>query len=296
MRPEIQSLRMPKVLLLTSVVLMLSACSLFEQDDNVPAFIHISYPDLITDVTTEGDASHGITDVHIFADEDFVGSFELPATVAILKSGVTTINISGGVRNNGISTQRIIYPFYAPTIFEKELIPGTVLDITPDSTVMFRYFPNALSIFFEGFENPSNSLFTTDASNALVQIQTEEVRSGQSSTRITLSPEQDYYEANTGWEVGNIALGRIAYFEIDFKGNTPLEIGLLRLGNFPQKRFVLGLNPREEWTKVYVELTADLAQFVAGQQFRIYLESKLQPGATQAEMYIDNLRLVYPTN
>lgn len=287
---------MHKVFLLTSLVLLLSACSLFEQDDNVPGFIHVSYPDLVTDATTQGDASHGITDIHVFADEDFVGSFELPATVAILKSGVTTINISGGVRNNGISSQRIIYPFYAPTIFEKELVPGAVLDITPDSTVVFEYFSNALNIFFEGFENPSNSLITTDDNNASIQIQSEEVRSGLSSTRITLNPEQDFYEVNTGWEVGNIAQGRIAYFEIDFKGNNPLEIGLVRLGNNPQKRFVLGLNPQEEWTKVYVELTADLAQFVATQQFRIYLESRLQPGATEAEMYIDNLRLVYPAN
>lgn len=287
---------MPKVFLLTSLVLMLSACSLFEQDDSVPAFIHVSYADLNTNLNTEGDASHGITDIHVFAEQDFVGSFELPSNVAILKDGVTTLNISAGVRNNGISSQRIIYPFYAPTVIEKELIPGTVLEVTPDSTVVFEYFPDGLNIFFEGFEEPSNSLVTTDANTASIQVQSDEVRSGLGSTRIVLNPDQDYFEVNTGWEVGNIPQGRIVYFEIDFKGNNPLEIGLVRVGNNPQKRFVLGLNPQEEWTKVYVELTADLAQFIATQQFRIYLDSKLQPGSTQAELYIDNLRLVYPEN
>jgi hypothetical protein len=280
----------PTVLL----ALLFSSCDVFDKEESIPSFVHISYAEVTTNEALEGANSHGIFDVHVFADEDFVGSFELPATIPILKNGNTTLNISAGIKNNGIVTQRIVYPFYAPMIVEMDLIPGAVQAVRSDSTAVFSYFENAFSIWYEGFEDVGNTISATFNSDTELETQDEFVASGLSSGKVELSLAAPYFEGVTNWELGNVPRGRTAYMEIDFRGNNPLQIGIQRGGTQPEKFFVIGLNPQESWTKVYIELSPTLGNFIGTQPFEFYFESILGPGTTSAEMYIDNIRFLYP--
>ncbi len=273
------------------VFALISGCDIFDKEEMVPGFIHITRADVET-LFTEGAPSHGITDVHVFADEEFVGSFELPSTIAMLKNGPTRINISAGIRNNGIVNQRIIYPFYAPLIIDRDVIPGIVEPVRSDSTAVFRYFQNALSINFEDFEGTGTNIVPINNSPVEMLSQGDVVKTGLFSGKISLTEEAARFEAATQWELGGIPRGRVSYIEVDFLGNNPLELGV-RLPN-GQKFFVIGLNPRDSWTKVYIEMTPILGQFIGPQAFEIYLESQLRPGQSSAELYIDNLKFLYP--
>lgn len=274
------------------IVMLLSGCDIFDKEELAPGFIYIEKGDLVTNPETEGPATHGITDVHVFANEDFVGTYELPARVAILENGPTRINVSAGIKNNGIISQRVIYPFYAPLLKEIDLIPGAVIPISDDSVAVFNYFPDAYNFFFEDFEGIGNSLSATGISDTEIIAQDETVREGLFSGRILLNDNQPVFQAASAWELGGIPVGTPAYLEIDFKGNNPLEIGFLR-GSSNQKVFVIGLREQEEWTKVYIDLRPRMATMVGTLNFSIYLESQKPSNVEEVELFVDNVKFVY---
>lgn len=267
---------------------------MFNKEEIAPGFIYITAADLVTDPVVEGPATHGITDVHVFANENFVGSYELPARVAILENGPTRVNVSAGIRNNGIISQRIIYPFYAPLLKEIDLLPGVIIPIADDSIAVFNYFPDSYNFFFEDFEGIGNAFTSTEISSTEIMAQDQTVREGLFSGRIVLNEEQPFFQAASDWDLGGISLGTPAYLEIDFKGNNPLEIGFL-VGTNNSKVFVLTLRARDDWTKVYIDLRPRMANFVGSQNFSIYLESQIPQGidADPRELFVDNIKFVY---
>ncbi|MFN2423954.1 MAG: hypothetical protein ABR572_09275 [Cryomorphaceae bacterium] len=283
---------MSRLFLTSAIAILLAGCDIFDKEEMAPGFIYITAADLVTNAAEEGPATHGITDVHVFANENFVGSYELPARIAILENGPTRLNISGGVRNNGIISQRIIYPFYAPLLLNMDLIPGVVQPVADDSIAVFNYFPNAYNFLYEDFEGIGNALSSTDISDTEVIAQDEEVREGQFSGRILLNANNPVFQASTDWDLGGISLGTPAYLEIDFKGNNPLEVGFL-VGESNQKVFVIGLRAQEEWTKVYIDMRPLMANFVGTQNFSIYFESQWPSNVEEVELFVDNIKFVY---
>lgn len=283
---------MPRLFLTCVIVILLGGCDIFDEEEIAPGFIYITAADLVTDPVVEGPATHGIIDVHVFANENFVGSYELPARVAILENGPTRINVSAGVKNNGINSQRVIYPFYAPLLKEIDLVPGGIVPIADDSVAVFNYFPDAYNFFFEDFEGIGNAFAPTETSDTEIISQDQTVRDGTFSGRILLTESQPVIQVASDWEVGGISVGTPAFLEIDFKGDNPLEIGFL-VGESNQKVFVIGLREQEEWTKVYIDLRPRMANFVGTQEFSIYLESQKSNTVEQAELFVDNIKLVY---
>ncbi len=278
-------------------ICLFTACDIFDKDEDVPSFIHISQADLTT-LSGEGANTFDIPDVHVFANEQFVGTFELPANVPILAAGPTRLNISAGIKNNGISSRRIIYPFYAPINVEYDLIPGLVTPVGADSTVTFSYFPTGTLTFFnEDFESTGSSLTPNSESTAVLTItnNANEVRSGFGTGKITFSEEEDYFFATTTWNLVNLPRGRNMYLEVDFKGDQPLEVGVRTLNPVQLNYFVLGMNPRTEWTKLYIDFTQIIASLVQTTSVQIYFESRKPPGSPSGEIFIDNIKFVLPS-
>jgi len=277
-------------------ICLFTACDILDKDEDVPSFIYISEADLTT-LSEEGANTHDIPDVHVFADEQFVGTFELPANIPILAAGPTRLNISAGIKNNGISSRRIIYPFYAPINVEYDLIPGLVTPVDADSSVTFSYFPTgSLTFFNEDFEGTGSSLAASEESIAVLATtnNSNEVRSGFGSGKILFNEEADYFFATTTWNLVNLPRGRTMYLEVDYRGDQPLEVGIRSLNPVMFNYFVLGMNPRTEWTKFYIDLTQIIASLVQTTSVQIYFESRKSPGAASGEIYIDNLKFVLP--
>lgn len=273
---------------------LLGACDIFNEAELAPGFIYIDSADVFTNLPLEGPPTHNITDVHVFANESFVGSYELPARIAVLENGPTRINVSAGIKNNGQISQRVIYPFYAPLLKEMDLIPGVVLPIREDSIAEFTYFQDAYEFYFEDFESIGNALESAEGSTAEIITQDQEVNFGQFSGQVTLTADAPLFEARTTWDTGGLPLGTPAYMEIDFKGNNPLEIGLVRqFGDAQQKIFVIGLREQEEWTKVYIDLRPRMAQAIGTSDFSFYFESQKPPQLSQVDLFIDNIKFVH---
>ncbi|MGB6036848.1 MAG: hypothetical protein WBG42_11320 [Cryomorphaceae bacterium] len=285
------------------LILLVSACSVFDKDEPIPGFVYVEAGDLtVASDGREGPNTQNIIDAHIFANDIFVGTIELPGSVPILEEGPTKITIGAGIRNNGISTDRIIYPFYEFLETNIELMPGVVSPISDDSIAQFRYFstgdPALLEILFEGFENIGNVWEPSqiDGTPVVNTSNDDEVLSGSSSGKIILDddfPTFEVYSQEPEWDLSDITPGRTVYLELDYRGNNPIEIGIRTRTPSTRKIFALGLNPTDEWTKVYVELTNEIGQGQTN-DFQIYLEAVKTTSEDQAIIYLDNMKVVYP--
>jgi hypothetical protein len=279
------------------LLFIFSSCDLFDKEEDIPSYIVVKDAELITS-PGEGAPTQGIVDVHVFANESFVGTYELPARIPILASGNTRISLAGGIRNNGISSNRIIYPFYDFYREEVELIPGAMLALTPDSVIPFNYFPGALAFFIEDFEALGNIWEPENIEGiGISNINDQElVLSGSGSGRIVLTedePRISEVSSSGAWNLSDINPVQTAYLEMDYRVNNPLEIGIKVLDPEVRKVFALGVNPTDEWVKIYVELSNEIGQSRPN-LFQIYLESEKITSDPEAVIYLDNIKLIYP--
>ncbi|HKL39133.1 MAG TPA: hypothetical protein VJ894_00570 [Cryomorphaceae bacterium] len=285
------------------LILLVTACDVFDKDEPIPAFVYIEAGDLVVASDgSEGPGTSAIRDAHIFANDIFVGTIELPGSVPILAEGNTKITVGAGIRNNGISSDRIIYPFYEFLDTNIDLNPGVVSPIRQDSIAQFEYFPTGdaglVEILFEGFENIGNVWEPSTIDGAVIfnTSNEDEVLSGSSSGKIILDddfPTFEVFSQEPEWDLSAIVPSSTVYLELDYKGNNPIEIGIRTRNPSVRKIFALGLIPTTEWTKVYVDLTNEIGQGQTN-DFQIFLEAVKTTSDEQAIIYLDNMKVVYP--
>ena len=77
-------------------VLLLGACT---KGDKVPSYLVVNSVDLTTS-GLQGSNTKNITDSWIYVNDEFIGSWELPARIPILKEGTVTVRVDAGVKRN----------------------------------------------------------------------------------------------------------------------------------------------------------------------------------------------------
>ena len=104
--------------------------------------------------------SHKIVDAWLVVDNEIIGTFELPATIPVLKHGTKKVKIYAGIYRDGIKGLRMIYPFYTNYDSMRTLVAGTIDTIAPvityDSSVIFTFNPE------EDFEKGTIFIKTSD--------------------------------------------------------------------------------------------------------------------------------------
>lgn len=282
---------MHKLLLLCFAVCGILSCE--DAPDDIPFRFDIQSVDLVA-TSEEGTADHNIKDVWVFNEGVDVGVFELPSEVPLLPlegEELSDIQISPGVRNNGIASAPFIYPFYTTKFFERPLTKGEVevLDLE------FAYRPDAKIVFNEGFEFGNNFGFEEDDDpNSFMDITTTEVFEGDRSGYIRLQDTVNYIEVGTSttfteWPQN----GSPIFMELNFKTDVELVIGLAgQLGNGNVKSYFLVLNPTEEWKKVYVDLTFQVFDSQLP-SYKILLSAGLPEGQSEADIFVDNVKILH---
>ena len=274
---------------------LLLSCDIFDKEEDIPGFIYIDSADLST-TTGQGANSSSIIDVTAYANNEFLGTFELPATIPVLTTGDIDLVIAPGIKNNGMVSDRKMYPFYEFYRKKFTVIPDAVVPIEPDSSITFKYYNEGLHFYIEDFEATGYDLVEASTSNAILNQITsppENVKNGY-TLEVLLNSEHNHFEVRTDWGLTNLPKGSNMYLEIDFKGSIPLEIGIITASPVVKKIFALGLVPQKDFTKVYIDLTEKISREVATTHFEIYFEAQLPSGKESAELYIDNIKFIYP--
>ncbi|MEM9545842.1 MAG: hypothetical protein AAGA77_07710 [Bacteroidota bacterium] len=274
-------------------ILIISGCSLTDNDTPNPAYLVVDSVDVETNAN-QGGATHKITDLWVVANSELIGVFPLPARIPIIVEGETTdFFISPGFRNNGETARSFIYQLMDDEAFTLELAPGDVVE----RSFTFKYRDEAKFDFIEGFESPGH-IFSLDLDgdeNTSIEVTDEDAIVGLRSGKICLSDTNNTIQVATifAYERAQNA-GRDSYLEMDYKSDIPFIVGVIYVQEGQEiTQPILAVNPREDWNKIYVDFTQILTSPVL-ETYRVYFTTDLPSlPVDSGEVFLDNLKFVH---
>lgn len=281
-----------RLLFIALLVPCLSACT---KGDKVPAYVDIPAV-TVTTSGTQGSNTSRITDAWVFADEELMGVWELPARVPILREGVSTISVTPGIKRNGYYDDRLRYPFYTTWSGTVEARPNEAVTVNPTVT----YIPQT-NFWIEAFDDAGTQLNLTPASDTTLIIfdpvnHPDIVVDGTACGGIILDSERRYVRLFTDEDF--TVFGGPVFLEFDYRNDVLLTLGIQFLdGSTPRADPFLYLVPTLRpdgtmpWNKVYVDLSP-VFNIGGISQRNFYFEVNLPASRTSGQVYLDNIKLL----
>lgn len=289
------------VLAMFSMMLMPS-CNNFKGNQEIPAYLHVDTFLFTTNYAVEGAASHKITDVSVYVDDDFQGYYEMPATIPILKTGEHRLTLMPGIKLNGNSSTRTINPFYVPYTIEDYVFEEKVIDTVTPST---HYYPvDESDIVFkwqEDFERQI-SLETAAYSDTTIvrtdrdapEIWRDEYGNSHYSGYVWIGDTLNSFCIMTEPLYGLPDQGNSIFLELDYKCTEIFEVGLFVKIRQEETIDLIYVNPTDKWNKIYVNLGPNITDASSDnpEYFRVFISGSVDEGS-EAEYYFDNIKVVY---
>jgi hypothetical protein len=263
-------------------------------DDALPAFI-VADSFTFTTQNIQGSNSDGISELWCYADGNVLGVVDTPVSLPLLKAGSQTITIFPGIKNNGMGTSRIRYPFYTSYDTTLNVVPGETYRLNP----RFYYLSSALIDASRNFE-AGNSFAAASSNDGVMELLNDPLlaASGVRCVRMSLpatSTLLSYLDEN------NIALsaGNVAFMEMDYSCNNTFVVGVYVVQDGSSTKFpVLYLTPTQstgvelpQWNKIYMDLGMIASQYPSADGFRLYVECT-RDEATVPVIFIDDIKIV----
>ena len=271
--------------------LLLCSCEFINPDEEIPSYIHINSIPLTTQ-PTEGVNTDNISDAWIYVDDQTIGCFELPATVPILGNGEHKIDIRPGIKINGISATRALYPYYKPYISTVNLTQDAITTVNPVTS----YYDNVNFLFIEPF-SPSGIYFektTNSDTNIMITPSTNAINQGYYAYAV-VNNDKKILECKTSLDYQLLKQGETAFLEIDCKSNIPFTLGVF-INNASQtvQHPLIVITPSSEWKKVYINLTEIAQRERTAESFKIFFGTIWEEkyGIENGEISIDNIKLI----
>ena len=233
----------------------------------------------------QGTSSHKISDVWVTVNGKSIGTFQVPARIPVLMSGEMRVELSAGIKDNGISNTRAEYPFYAVDTF-------TIQNAQSGSTYVhnpvFKYMPATKFALLEDFE--------LGTSFSGISINSSRVDSGvfegANSGKIYLGGNDTaafVYHTN-GFPISGA--GQNVYVELNYKCDGYFECGMLSYkSGVVSDLYKITFNPKSTWNKTYLNFSNEVGAS-AGDLYRLYFKvSKVADGST-VTVNLDNIKVV----
>jgi len=283
------------LLYLSGIALFVASCEIINPAEQIPANIYIPSLQLQTQ-SFQGSASHNITEVWVYANGKMMGAYDLPAFVPLLAEGTSNIRLLAGIKNNGVSATRIVYPFYSGYSRDLELAPGSTDTLFPEFT-----YSNGLDFWIEAFEDPGIKFVAAGNSDTTIKLTQEPgfIYEGSGSGIISLTPDITYAQIQTE-ESLQLPAGNQIFAEFDYRCNNSFAVGVKAYrGNEISAAPAVIMNPTDtetgipEWNKIYVELSYIVGSFPGSDHYELYFEVNLDGGNSEALVQLDNIKIVY---
>jgi len=266
----------------TSLLLLILTFSACDYRAEVPSYLQIEPFHLQTNPTTQGSSSSKITDAWVYLDDRAVGVFEVPAKVPVIATTPDTMILFAGIKKDGISGRREVYPFYTTFSFAFEPHPATIDTIYPS----VKYKDGVRFPFMEDFE------VGLDFSNMERTSIKNEVYEGNWSGVVRLDALQtEMASSSSPFDLPQD--GRRIFLEMDYRCSTQFNVNLLAgksTGLDPV--YVLTITPKSEWNKIYIDLTEEIIAHKAN-DYRLVFSSTLPAGSEEVTFFFDNIKIVH---
>lgn len=285
--------------------MLMTGCK--DVEEPIPSYLYISSIDLETSATGEqGADAHDIVDAWVYVDNAFIGVFEMPSTIPVLKSGKSSVTVVAGVKKNGQSASRVAYPFYGTYNVEIDLKPAQVDTIRPvveyKEAVRFPWLEdfedNSLSVEGTGSNTTTDTLLITEDMTEVYSYDGDKsLRSGKVEVPLGLQK----FEVSTIQAFDIPRDGREIYLELNFKCNTEFVVGVYPLnGSVVTGVSVVNFyssadeNNELQWKKAYVSLKEDLnAPANRTSDFRVFINAQTNSSDERPLLFFDNIKLVH---
>lgn len=282
--------------LLPVTAILLTSC---KQEDLTPCWVKVDSVILQTEDVSQGSNTHGITDLWVFDDNEAIGVWEVGSIIPVVGEGTSNFIFRAGVKKNGIAASRVQYPFYNSFSIDLNLVRGDTISVTP----IFTYREGTEFSMIEDFED--TGIDFTAASNSDTSIQfiyeatdPDLVEYGEKCGGIFLTETDSFFRAGTDLKMP-IPIGE-SYLEIDYKNDHDLDMGFIshlvtgtsedQGGRF---RIAAQQNETPTWKKIYIELSDYVGFFLNQFSSDIYFAIYLAENFTEANIYIDNIKVVH---
>jgi hypothetical protein len=254
------------------------------KEEEIPSYIGINNFNL-TSNSSFGKNTENITDVWIYIDENLQGVYEIPVTFPVLNKGLQNIRIKAGVKANGIASTRIQYPFYTSYLETVELVENETINILPS----FSY-NSSFDAIVEDFESSGTIIDSTINSEIDFTIQQN---NGNHYGYALIEEPNINFEISTQ-ELTLPQQGAPVYLEIDYKSSTEFLVGMYI--NYSQdvvKRDLLWITPKQEWNKIYINLTQTVSESIGAESFKVFLNMRRNEPSLSEEINFDNIKILY---
>jgi len=273
---------MKKITYLITILLFISCQK--EDLDSVPSYIKINNIELKDNITSN------ITDAWVYINGQLQGVYELPAKFPILEKGNTNIKIYAGIKNNGISSDRIIYPFYSADTINEVLTVNSTTEIFP----VVNLKENIDGIEYDDFD--PNYSFNYDSGFQVVNDE-----DGNNYGSLSLSDSDSISITEINYKDFPLIFDNVpqqgspTYLELDYKSNTSFLVGMyINSPNSPTlEKGLLWINPKEEWNKIYIDLTQTVSEAIGAENFSIFIKMERDDNLDQNKIDIDNIRIIH---
>ena len=263
-----------------------------------PSWLYIDQWSLIANPElsgAEGALSESLSEAWVYIDDQCIGVFELPVKIPILKSGAVNLRVYPGVRVNGISATKKIYPFCEPYACPIVLAQNQTLNISP----VTKYSSNA-HFYIEDFEG-ANVMLENDPNTSMANFVLDNVDlqpfNGNTYAKVNLNTTDSIWVAYTTFS-SYIPRGKDAYLEIDYYTTNRVVTSLIAISpGGVKKNTNIQLNkskPAEvKWKKIYIELKELVGASDASAYFDHGFEAWKERDLANTEIRIDNIKVVY---
>lgn len=259
------------------------------------SYIKINPFQFSSEFATQGTDNQSLSTAWVYVNDNPVGVFEVPCTVPVMSIGKTKITLLAGIKVNGVSAARATYDVLESYSTTVELIEKETTEINPSS----KYYTTTQFPLKESFDDPGLSFNTTGASASDVAISrtlsASEVFEGLGSGRVIMPASKNFFEMSTITSLELPTNGTPVFLEMNVKTNNDMRVGIFaENGTQIQQDEIAGINPGENWRKVYIMLHTALQRY-PGSKFKIYigmLRNENSPETISA--YFDNVKVVHP--
>jgi len=265
------------------IILILASCQK-EDVGSIPTYIKINSIELEDNIT------YNITDAWVYINGQLQGVYELPAKFPVLNEGNTDIKIYAGIKNNGISSDRVIYPFYSADTINELLTINSTTETYPTVNVK----ENIGDGQFDDFE--SNYSFNYDAGFKGVIFE-----DGNNYGSLSLSDSDSILITEINYKDFPLSFDNVpqqgspTYMELDYKTNTSFLVGMyINSPNSPTlEKGLLWINPKEDWNKIYIDLTQTVSEAIGAETFSIFIRMQRDNDLDENKLDFDNIRIIH---
>ena len=272
--------------------LLLCACT---KGDKVPAYVYIPGVTLST-TSAQGSNTSRITDAWVYADEELLGVWELPARVPMLREGSVAIRVTPGIKRNGMYDDRLRYPFYFPWTGTVMAVKEAAVTVAPVVT-----YVDDTDLWIEAFEDAGTLLETTPASDTTLlrftpALNPDVVLNNTPCGGFVLDNDHTYIRLYTDQDFA--VTGGPVFLELDYRTNLTFTVGvIITLDGVAQANPFVHVVPTVSsdggtyWNKIYIDLSPVFNASGVSQR-DIYFEATLPGGMSQGHVYLDNIKVV----